>query len=128
MRIAAMVVVALSLAFYFFVLVQFLREQRRSKRNSGSPTFVRSSEEQTDSLPRKRDDRSRLEPNSLRKQKLVPISQRDAIKSVATASQTKRNSDRLPYFEITLPITAVVTPVRTARDEPHSNLPRRRRA
>jgi len=123
-----MVVVALSLAFYFFVLVQFLREQRRSKRNSDSPTFVGSSEEQTDSLPRKCDDRSGLEPNSLRKQKLVPISQRDVIKSVATPSQTKRNSDRLPYFEITLPITAVVTPVRMARDEPHNNLPRRRRA
>jgi hypothetical protein len=128
MRIAAMVVVALSLAFYFFVLVQFRREQRRSKRNSGSLTFLGSSEEQSDSLPPKRDDRSRLEPNSPRKQKLVSISQRAVIKSVATPSQKKANSDRLPYFEITLPITAVVTPVRTARDEPHSNLPRRRRA
>jgi hypothetical protein len=47
---------------------------------------------------------------------------------MAPESQTKRHSDRLPYVEIALPITAVVTPITTSCDEPYGQLLRRRRA
>jgi hypothetical protein len=128
MGIAAIVVVALSCAFYLFVLIQFTRERRRSKRKYDSVTFVGSSEERTVPLPLKRNERFSGARNSPDKQKLVPISQRPVIKSVAPASQTTRNSDRLPYVEIMLPITAIVTRVTTAGEEPHGKLLRRRRA
>jgi hypothetical protein len=128
MRIAAIVVVALSCAFYLFVLIQFTRERRRSKRKYDSVTFVGSSEERTVPLPLKRNERFSGERNSPVKQKLVPISLRPVIKGVAPASQTTRHSDQLPYVEIALPITAVVTPVTTSRAEPHGQLFRKRRA
>jgi hypothetical protein len=128
MRIAAIILVALSCAFYVFVLVQFWRERRRSKRTPGSLTFLASSEEPTVPLPAKRDEQPAADRNSQRKHKLVPISKRPVIRAAATASQEKRNSDWLPYVEIALPITAIVTPVTAARDDSHRNVSSRRTA
>jgi hypothetical protein len=128
MRIAAMAVVALSCAFCLFVLIQFTREQRRSKRKANSLTYLGTREASIDSFPVKRDERPHAGQNSQSKQQPIPISRRPAAKSLETASQTKRNSIPLPYIEITLPISAVVTPVTIADDELHSGLLRKRRA
>lgn len=127
MRIAALAVVVLSFVFYLFVLIQFTREQKRSKRQPNSLTFLGAREKSNVSFPVNRDERSSVEQDSTTNPKLIPISRRPAAKAAAT-SQTTRNSDRLPYVEIALPITAVVTPVVAFRDEPHSKLIRRRRA
>jgi hypothetical protein len=128
MRIAAMAVVALSCAFYLFVFIQFTREQRRSKRKANSLTYLGTREAPIDSFPVKRYDRPHAEQISPSKQRPIPISRRPTAKSPDAASQTKRNPIRLPYVEITLPISAVVTPVITADDDLHSGLLRKRRA
>jgi hypothetical protein len=128
MRIAAMVVVALSCAFYIFVLIQFTREQKHSKRKAISLTYLGTREESRASFPLTRSEQSSMGQNSPSKRKLVPIARRPAIKGVAPASQTMRNSNGLPYVELMLPVTAIVTPITTAGDETHSKLLRRRRA
>jgi hypothetical protein len=128
MRIAALAVVALSCVFYLFIFIQFTREQRRSKRKANSLTYLGTREAPRDSFPVKRYDRPHAEQNSQSKRKLVPISRRPAAKSPDAASQTKWDPIRLPYVEITLPISAVATPVTTAGEELHSGLLRKRRA
>jgi hypothetical protein len=119
MGFAATVLTALSCAFYLYVLVQFRREQMRSKRKPGSLTFVGSSGEPTVPFPMKHEERPRAERNSQGKHKLVPISQRPVVKAAEKALQTTRNSDRLPYVEMNLPIAGVATLVTTARDKSH---------
>jgi len=128
MRIAALAVVALSCVFYLFVFIQFTREQRRSKRKVNSLTYLGTRETPIDSFPVKRDQRPHAEQNSQSKQQPIPISRRPAAKSPEAASQTKRDPIRLPYVELKLPISAIVTPVATAENELHSGLLRKRRA
>jgi hypothetical protein len=128
MRIAALAVVALSCVFYLFVFIQFTREQKRSKRKANSLTYLGTRETPRHSFPVKRDERPYAEQNSQSKQQPIPISRRPAAKSPDAASQTKRDPIRLPYVEITLPISAIVTPVTTTGEELHSGLLRKRRA
>jgi hypothetical protein len=128
MRVAAMVVVALSCVFYLFVFIQFTLERKRSKRKASSLTYLGTRETPIDSFPVKRGERPHAEQNSQSKRKLVPISRRSSEKSPDAASQIKRDPIRLPYVEITLPTSAIVTPVTVAADELHSGLLRKRRA
>jgi hypothetical protein len=81
MRFAVTVLTALPCAFYLYVLVQFRREQMRSKRKPDSLMFAGSNRGPTVPFPVKHEERPHAERNSQGKHKPVPVSQRPVVKA-----------------------------------------------
>jgi len=100
-------------AFYLYVLLQFRRECLRTKRKPSSLTYLGSSEGPTILFPAKREERRDTRRDAKGQSRGASASRRPAARARRTAAGATKNSDRLPYLEMTLPITAVVTRVTT---------------
>jgi len=115
-------------AFYLYVLLQFRREYLSTKRKPNSLTYLGSSEGPTVLFPAKSEKRGRVEPKSKARKNAAAASRRAAAKSSESALQSATKSNRLPYLEMMLPITAVVTPLAAGHDEFDVHFPARQRA
>lgn len=87
MGFAVTVLTALSCAFYLYVLVQFRREEMRSKRKPDLLTFAGSSGGPTVPFPVKHEERPHAERNPQGKRKLVPVAQRPVVKAATTRDE-----------------------------------------
>jgi hypothetical protein len=92
--------------FYLYVLLQFRREYLRSRRKPNSLTYLGSSGAPTILFPEKREERHDAGRNAKGQSKVASASRRLVAKAPVKSA---RNSERLPYLEMALPITAIVT-------------------
>ncbi|MGA8223869.1 MAG: hypothetical protein WB780_19630 [Candidatus Acidiferrales bacterium] len=115
-------------AFYLYVLLRFRREYLRSRRKPTSLTYLGSSGGPTVLFPEKGEKRHRAGRASRGQNELARIARRRAAKATGTAPPAGRQTNRLPYLEMMLPVTAVVTPVVAGSNEPQIYTPTRQRA
>jgi hypothetical protein len=116
-------------AFYLYVLLQFRRECMRMRRKPESMTYMGSNRGPTILFPVKGEKRGRAGRSSRGQNKLAPIARRPvAAKGMEMELRAGGELNRLPYLEVMLPITAVVTPVNVKRETPHIEIPERQRA
>jgi hypothetical protein len=95
--------------FYLYVLLQFRRECLRTKRKPNSLTYLGSSGGPTILFPEKHEEHHDARRNAKGQSKVPSASGRPAARRRVRAAKVTRNSERLPYLEMALPITAIVT-------------------
>jgi hypothetical protein len=116
---------ALVCGFYLYVLLQFRQESMRTGRKPESLTYLGSNKRPTILFPVKGEKRSGAGGASRGEKKLAPVSKRPAAKAAETTSRGAEKLNRLPYLEVMLPVTAVVTPLNIRRDARHIHIPER---
>lgn len=114
--------------FYLYVLLQFRRESLRLRRKPNSLTYLGSNEGPTILFPAKQGERVQAGRIVGGENKLASVSRRPVARIRETATKATTYSGRLPYLEMTLLVTAVVTPVTMTADGPQMYIPKRQRA
>jgi hypothetical protein len=114
--------------FYLYVLLRFRRESMRTRRKPESLTYLGSNKGPTILFPVKDEKRPTGGRNSRGQNEVLHIAKRPTAKAAETAPQAAREPNRLPYLEMMLPVTAVVTRLTRRRDATQFHIPERQRA